>query len=91
MGDPKGGRLNRVELMLVIVFLIYTAAMISTSWTTKGHVISKGVESYKVTCYFRVIPVQYFQFVASIALGRRILYEGIEKMCHIATLCRNNI
>ena len=73
--------------MLVIIFSIYTAAMISTSWT-KGHVISKGVESYKVTCYFRVIPVQYFQLVASIALGRKIENSCIRGLKKCATLQR---
>ena len=88
MGDPKGGRLNWVELMLVIVFSIYTAAMISTFWTTKGHVISKGVESYKVTYYFRVIPVQYFQLVASIALGGKFEKSCMRGLKKCATLQR---
>ena len=74
--------------MLVIVFSIYTATMISTSWTTKGHVISKGVESYKVTCYFRVIPAQYFQLVASIELGGKFEKSCIRGLKKCATLQR---
>ena len=62
--------------------------MISTSWTTKGHVISKGVESYKVTCYFRVIPAQYFQLVASIELGGKFEKSCIRELKKCATLQR---